>query len=74
MVFFWKVSLFETYPPRLSDWYIYYFAQNQSPLGVYVKKNRIVETLKPKESDYKRNFNFNGPDPLQEKIYMYLLI
>lgn len=54
---------------------MYYFAQNQSPLGVYVKKqNHIVEALKPKESEHKRNLNFNDPDPKQEKIYMYLLI
>lgn len=69
-----KVSLFETYPPLHSDWYMYYFAQNQSPLGVYVKKQNQVEALKPKESDHKRNLNFNDPDPKQEKIYMYLLI
>lgn len=43
---------------------MYYFAQNQSPLGVYVKKqNHIVEALKPKESEHKRNLNFNDPDP-----------
>lgn len=38
------------------------------------KQNHIVEALKPKESDHKRNLNFNDPDPKQEKIYMYLLI
>lgn len=63
-----KGSFFETDSPHHIDWYR--FAQDLSPIhvGVYDIKNLVVETLKPKQPDYKGNFNFHGPDLLQKNI------
>lgn len=61
-------SFFETDSPHHTDWSR--FAQDLSPIhvGVYDIKNLVVETLKPKQPDYKGNFNFHGPDLLQKNI------
>lgn len=68
-----KGSFFETDSPHHTDWYR--FAQDLSPIhvGVYDIKNLVVETLKPKQPDYKGNLIFMVLI-YNRKIYKYIYI